>query len=233
MHHALLMTGLLLAATAVAGAEMRTWTFEQSGKTIQGEVAGFTGDTVTIKGDDGKVRSVPIAYLTASDRSFLVAERAKQWKEVEVVKLESDESARRYKKCSVRGQSVNGEILIERLPKAVEAVLNARNQQAAPIAALSQQIQNENQAVQQAKASIPSGSSGNRAYRRAVGLEHAEVNVADKDLKSARTNLAGLQKSYDAYVEKTRSQTMVKMRNTGVRYKDLAVWECFDPRKPQ
>ena len=233
MHSGLRIIGILLTATAVAGAEMRTWTFEESGKTIQGEVVGFAGEAVTLKGDDGKTRSVPIAYLTASDRSFLVAERAKQWKEVEVVKLEGDASARRYKKCSVRGQGVGGEILIERLPQSVEAILNARNQQAAPISALTQQIQNENQAVQQAKASIPAGNSGNRAYRRAVGVERAQVNMADNDLKSARTNLASLQQSYDAYVEKTRNQTIVKMRNTGVRYKELAVWECFDPRKPQ
>src|SRR3974390_2373043 len=117
MDRGLWIIGMLLAATVVARAEMRTWTFEESGKTIQGEVVGFAGEAVTLKGDDGKTRFVPIAYLTASDRSFLVAERAKQWKEVEVVKLESEESGRRYKKCSVRGQGVNGEILIERLPK--------------------------------------------------------------------------------------------------------------------
>ena len=57
--------------------------------------------------------------------------------------------------------------------------------------------------------------------------------MANQDLKSSKTNLAQLQKSYDDYVKKTRSQTIVKMRNTGVLYKTLAVWECFDPRKPQ
>jgi hypothetical protein len=141
--------------------------------------------------------------------------------------------AGRYKKCTVHGQGVSGEILIQLLPPAVEAILNTRNQQAAPIAALSQQIKNENQAVQQAKASIPTGTSGYGPYRQAVRVERAQANMAAKDLKSARTNLANLQKYYDDYVEKTKSQTMVKMRNTGVLYKSLAIWECFDPRKPQ
>lgn len=211
---------------------MRTWTFEESGKTIQAEVAGFTGDSVTLKGADGKTFAVPVAYLTGRDRVFLATERAKQWKEVEVVKLEGDESARRYKKCTVRGQGVNGEILIELLPPAVEAILNTRNQQAAQLAALSEQIKSQDQAVQQAKANIAAGAPGYASSRQAVRVERAEVTIAARDLKNARTNLANLQKSHDAYVEKTRKQTMLKMRNTGILYKKLAVWECVDPRKP-
>jgi hypothetical protein len=233
MNGDLRMIGLLLAATAVAGAEMCTWTFAESGKTVQGEVLGFTGGAITLRRTDGKTFSVPIAYLTESDRVFLVAERAKQWKEVEVVKLDGEESSGRYRKCAVHGQGVSGEILIERLPPAVEAILNARNQQAAPIAALTQRIKNENQAVQEAKAGIPVGNSGYGPYRQAVRVERAQVNVANKDLKSAKANLAQLQKSYGEYVEKTKSQTTVKMRNTGIVYKALAVWECFDPRTPQ
>jgi hypothetical protein len=233
MNTGLRVIGLLVTATAVAVAEMRTWTFEESGKTVQGEVLGFARTAVTLKGADGKTFSVPIAYLTASNRTYLAAERAKQWKEVEVFRLDGEESGGRYKKCTVHGEGVNGQILIQSLPSAVEAILNARNQRAAPIAALSQQIKNENQAVQQAKASIPTGSSGYGPYRQAVRVERAEVDMAAKGLKSARTNLANLQKSYDDYVEKTKSQTMVKMRNTGVLYKGLAMWECFDPRKPQ
>jgi hypothetical protein len=228
MNRGLLMIGLLLAATVVGGAEMRTWTFEESGKTVQGEVLGFTGDAVTLRRTDGKTFSVPIAYLTQSDRAMLVAERAKQWKEVEVVKFEGDESAGRYKKCTV-----NGEILVQRLPAAVEAILNARNQQAAPILVLSNRIKFDTQAAQQAKASVPAGASPYGRYGQAVRVERAEVKLANQDLKSSKTNLAQLQKSYDEYVEKTRSQTIVKMRNTGVLYKTLAVWECFDPRKPQ
>ena len=233
MNRGLLMIGLLLAATVVGGAEMRTWTFEESGKTVQGEVLGFTGDAVTLRRTDGKTFSVPIAYLTQSDRAMLVAERAKQWKEVEVVMFEGDESAGRYKKFTVHGQGVNGEILVQRLPAAVEAILNARNQQAAPILVLSNRIKFDTQAAQQAKASVPAGASPYGHYGQAVRVERAEVKLANQDLKSSKTNLAQLQKSYDEYVEKTRSQTIVKMRNTGVLYKTLAVWECFDPRKPQ
>jgi hypothetical protein len=227
------MIGLLLTATVVAGAEMRTWTFEESGKTVQGAVLGFTGDAVTLRRPDGKTFSVSIAYLTQTDRVILVAERAKQWKEVEVVKLEGEESAGRYKKCTVRGQGVSGEILIQRLPPPVEAILNARNQQAAPIAVLSNRIKFDTQAAQQAKASVPAGASPYGRYGQAVRVERAEVKLANQDMKSAKANLAQLQKSYDDYVEKTKSQTIVKMRNTGVVYKALAAWECFDPRKPQ
>jgi hypothetical protein len=227
------LIGLLLTATAVAGAEMRTWTFQESGKTVQGEVLGFTGDAVTLKRVDGKTFSVPIAYLTETDRVFLVAERAKQWKEVEVLKLEGEESAGHYKKCTVHGQAVSGEILVQRLPAAVEAVLNARNQQAAPILLLSNRIKLDTQAAQQAKASVPAGASPYGRYGQAVRVERAEVKSANQDLKTAKTILAQLKKSYDDSVEKTRSQTIVKMRNTGVLYKTLSVWECFDPRKPQ
>jgi len=232
MNTGLRMMGLLLVVTGVAAAEMRTWTFEQSGKTMQGEAVGFTGDAVTLRQADGKTVSVRIAYLVKDDRVYLAAERAKQWKQVEVVKLEGAESAGRYKKCSVRGTGVNGEVFIELLPSAVEALLNDRNQQATQIADLTSQIGTQSQAVQQAKASIPTGASGNRAYRYAVRAEQAQVNLEAKDLKTAQANLAQLQKAYDDSVKKTKDQAMVKMRNTGVVYKGLAVWECFDPRKP-
>jgi hypothetical protein len=95
MNGGIWIIGLLLTATAVAGAEMRTWTFSESGKTVQGEVLGFTGDAVTLKRVDAKTFSVPIAYLTETDRVFLVAARAQQWKEFEVLKLEGEESAGR------------------------------------------------------------------------------------------------------------------------------------------
>ena len=103
------MIGLLLAAAAVAAAETRTWTFEQSGKTMQAEVAGFSGEAVNLKRADGETVSVPIAYLTESDRDYLAAERTKQWKQIEVIKLDTAGSGGRYKKCTVRGSGVNGE----------------------------------------------------------------------------------------------------------------------------
>jgi hypothetical protein len=59
------------------------------------------------------------------------------------------------------------------------------------------------------------------------------VNQEAKEVKNGWTNLAELQKSYDDYLKKTKDQTTVKMRNTGVVYKGLPVWECFDPREQQ
>lgn len=232
MNTELRVLGLLLAATAMALAETRTWTFEQSGKTVQADVVAIEGDTVMLRGTDGKTNSIRIAYLTASDRAFLAAERAKQWKEVEVVQLKVGESEGHYDKCIVQGKEVKGEILIARLPSSVEAILNARNQQAVQITNLSVQIQNQNLAVQQANAALPAGTSGSRAYRQAVAAERAQVNLASKQLKEKRASLAKLQKSYDDTLKKTRSQTVVKMRNTGVALKGLPVWECYDPRRP-
>ena len=69
------MIVLLLAATTVAVAEMRTWTFEKSGKTVQGEVAGFEANSVLLKVPEGKTFSVTISYLIKSDRDYLVAKR--------------------------------------------------------------------------------------------------------------------------------------------------------------
>lgn len=218
--------GLLLAATVVAAAEMRTWTFEESGKTIQAEVVNFEGSSVTLRDADGKSYSVRISYLTESDRSYLAAERAKQWKQVEVVKLNGTEAGR-YKKCGVRGQGVGSEILVERLPQSVEIILNNRNRQAAPIADLTQQVADESRSVHDAKA-----AAGHRGRRRGR-VQRAQIKQEAQALTDDQANLAKLQKSYDDYVQKTEDQTRVKMRSTGLVYKGLAVWECRDPRRPQ
>jgi hypothetical protein len=223
----------LLTATMVGVAETRRWTFEESGKTVQAELIAFAGDAVSLKGADGKTFSVPIVYLTERDRAYLAAERPKQWKQIEVIKLDAAESAGRYQKCTVRGSGISGEIYVARLPQSVEAILNNRNQQAFQITNLSNQIESENRAVQQAKAAVPSAASGNRTYRRTVAAERAKVNAEAQDVKNARTNLAKLQKAYDDYIKTTTEQTTVKMRNTGLTSKGLPVWECFDPRKPQ
>jgi len=209
---------------------MRTWTFEQSGKTIRGEVAGFTGDAVNLKRDDGKTVSVRIAYFTDSDRAYLTAERAKQWKEVEVVSL-NGAGAGLYKRCSVSGSDVKGEILIGHLPPAVEAILDNRNQQTLQISNLTAQIEDQKSALQAANAAVPKHASGNWVHRRAAAAERASADKASGDLETSRFNLAKLQKAYDDSVKKTKDQTMVKIRNTGVVYQRLPVWECFDPRK--
>ena len=229
----LCVIGLLLVATVATAAEVRTWTFEQSGKTVQAELVAFAGDAVILKGADGKTSSVPIAYLSEGDRDYLAAERPKQWKQIEVVKLENAEPPGRYNKCTVRGTALNGEVYLQRLPPAVEAILNNRNAQATQITTLSNRIETENHAVQQAKATLPSSTQANRAYRRTVAAERAQVDQEAKDVKNARTNLSKLQKSYQDYVKKTKEQATVKMRNTGQEHKGLPVWECFDPRKPQ
>lgn len=225
--------GLLLAATSLAAAEMRTWTFQKSGKTLEGEVVGFAGKAVTLKGTDGKTVSVPISYLTNSDRAYLEAERARQWKEVEVAKLDNAGYAGTYRKCTVHGDGVNGEVYIEHLPRSVELVLQDRLKQAAPIAELSDQIEAQKRVVQEARADTPTTTPRNRAYRRAAAAQRGQLNVETSNLHGLEANRAKLQKAYDDSVQKTRKQTFVRMRNTGVVYKGLPVWECFDPRNPQ
>jgi hypothetical protein len=232
MKTALRVVGLLLAATAVAMAQMRTWTFEKSGKTMQGEVVGFAGDTVTIKRPDGQAFSVPIAYLTESNRVDLAAERVKQWKEVEVVKLEGVTSAGRYRRCIVQGKEVNGEILIQLLPASVEAILNSRNQQAAQIADLAERIENQDHAVQRADLVTPIGAGGDPAYVDAVMAQRKQVNLASLDVTDAKVNLAKLQAAYADYIDKTRAATTVKMitvkmKNIGFVYEGLPVWEIL------
>jgi SLA1 homology domain 1, SHD1 len=227
------LIGLLLAVTAATAAESRTWTFEKSGKTMEAEVAGFTSGAVALKRPDGKTFLVPTAYLSKSDQAYLAVQRARQWKAVEVVKLYSAESAGIYKKCGVRGAAVSGDIYVERLPAGVEAILDTRNQQATQISNLTAQITGENQTVHDQKAAMPKRVGRNRAHRIAVREERAEVNLENKSIKNAQANLSSLQKSHDDYVQKTKAQTVVKMRNTGIDYKGLRIWECFDPRIPQ
>ena len=85
----------LLAATAVAAADMRTWNFK-SGATIEAEIVAFPSpETVQVKRSDGKVYTLPAAYLADADRAYLDAERAKQWKEVSVDKVLGTVSAGR------------------------------------------------------------------------------------------------------------------------------------------
>ncbi len=222
--------GLLVLVTVAGLAQMRTWTFEKSGKTIQGEVVGFSGDVVNLRRADGKIYSVPIAYLTASNRTELVAERAKKWREIEVVKLEGAASGGRYKRCAVQGPDVQGDILIDLLPSTVETVLNNRAQRAARIAQLKSWIDNTTQALGPERAGF---SNTNMAtYDPMTALVYAQ-DPARLRLEEAKANLAKLQAAYDDYVAQTKAATVVKMKNTGLIYDGLAVWECFDPRKKQ
>jgi hypothetical protein len=226
--------GLLLALTAVAMADMRTWTFEKSGKTIKGEVVSFAGETVTLKLDDGKTFAVPIAYLTKSNRVDLTIARAKQWKEVDVVKVEGSFTASdREKICAVEGREVKGKILIRLLPASVEQILRNRDAQAARIAQLSNQIESQSRAVARADATTPTGAAGDPGYVSVIMAQRQQVNLAALDLDDARNTLAKLDADYAEYMEKTKFATIVKIKNTGVVFQGLPVWECPDPRKPQ
>ena len=68
--------------------------------------------------------------------------------------------------------------------------------------------------------------------RRAAAAQRGQLNAAASDLNGLQANLNKLQKAYDESVQKTKNQTMVRMRNTGIVYKGLPLWQCFDPRKP-
>jgi hypothetical protein len=182
---------------------------------------------------DGKTVSVPIVYLVESNRTDLAAERARQWKEVEVVELKGVMSAGRYKKCTMQGKEVSGEVLIQLLPASVEAILNSRNQQAAQIADLSDRIENRGRAVRRADAVTPVGAGGDPASVDAVMAQRNQVNLAIVDLDDANANLVKLQAAYADYIDKTRTARTLKMKNTGFVYQGLPVWECADPRKPQ
>lgn len=232
MNTGLRVIGLLLLATSVALAEMRTWTFEQSGNTMRAEVIGFAGDTVSLKRGDGKTVSVRISYLSESDRAYLKTERAKQWKDVELISLSGVASGGLYKRCNASGSGVKGEILVRDLPPAVEAVLNKRSEQTAQISNLTARVEADKAALHDAKATAPPKASGDWRIRRVNAAERAPITKASGELKLSQMHLAEAQKSYDQSVRNTKAQTMVKMRNTGLVYQQLSVWECADPRKP-
>ena len=212
---------VLLAATAVAAAEMRTWNFN-SGATMEAEIVGFPSpETVEVKRSDGKVYTLPTAYLNNADRAYVDAELAKQWKQVSVDKLLGTASAGRYKKCAVSGKDVGGEILVAILPSQVEAILNNRQQQQAQITNLNTRIQGDSSVAQNANAAAASG--GSRAYRNA---NRAQAKLATQDEAAAKTSLAKLKADYGEYVKKTKAATTVPMKKTGLVYEGLPVWEC-------
>ena len=229
----LCVIAVLVAATSWTRAEVRTWTFQQSGKTVEAELAGFIDNSVTLREANGKTVSVPIAFLSKGDRQYLAGHLAQQWKDVEVVKLDASTAIGRYKKCKVQGTGINGDVYIDRLPASLITVLQTRNQQAAPIEALSKEIEAQKQAVQEAKAGTPSKGLKGRAKRRAAAKQRGQVNAEASNVNALEVELARLQKSYDESVAKTKHQTTVRMRNTGVVYKGLPLWQCFDPGKPQ
>jgi len=221
---------LLLAALAVP-AQTRSLVL-QSGTNLEAQVLSIGLDSVTIRrAADGKVYSLPLAYLSASNRLELVAERAKQWQPIEVYQIEGSASAGRYQRCRVRGTNVSETILVQLLPPSIEAILNNRNQQAAQIAVLADRVEQQDWNVQRADATTPHSVSGDSDYVAFVMAQRARVNLAIVDLNQAKTNLFRLEQAYADYCDRTRAATIVQMKNTGLVYDGLQVWECFDPRK--
>jgi len=151
-------------------------------------------------------------------------------KDVEIVGM-TGVLAGQYRKYSVSGGDIKGEVLITRLPAAVEAILNDRSRQTAQISNLTAQIADQKIAVQQAKAAAKR-TSGNRYSHRVITAERAQADQASGDLSLSQVKLAELQKAYDESVKKTKSQTIVKLRNTGIVYQRLPVWEWADPQRP-
>lgn len=227
-HPRLTALALLLVTTTVASAEMRTWNLK-SGATIEAEIVAFPSpDTVLVKRSDGKMATLPAAYLADPDRAYLDSERAKQWKQVSIDKVLGTVSSGRYKKCAVTGKDVGREILVALLPSQVEAVVNSRQQQEAQITNLNSRITEDSTAVRNENESAK--TSGNRAYRRAI---QAQANLVKQDEAATKAYLAKLKANYAEYVKKTKATTTVLMKHTGLFYEGLPVWECQVSQKQQ
>jgi cell division septum initiation protein DivIVA len=217
--------GLLLAATAMACAEMRTWTLN-SGTTMEAEIVGFPdAATVKVKRSDGKIYSLPFAYVNKADQAYLAAEHAKQWKKVSIDELLGTASAGYYKKCRVSGSDVNGTILVQLVASQAEAVLNTRKQQADEIADLTSRLRNGAGGEQGSGA-----AGGGRGHRHAT---RAQAQSAAQAARDAQIRLDKLKADYAQNLKKTKGATTVLMKATGSVYDGLAVWECEDPRKAQ
>jgi hypothetical protein len=219
---------MLLAATAMAAAGMRTWHFK-SGATMEAEIVAFpTPETVEVKRSDGKVFTVSDVFLAEADRAYLGTERAKQWKQVSIDKVLGTESAGRYKKCMVSGQDVTGQILVAKLPAEVETVLNNRQEQEGQITNLNSRIQNDTSAAKDASA--PAAKRGSRAYRN---TNKAQAGLATQDEAATKASLVKLKADHAEYLKNTKATTTVLMKKTGVVYDGLPVWECQVSQKRQ
>jgi hypothetical protein len=200
MKNVVRLIGLLLLTVLVAGAATTTLTFEKSGKTIKGEVIAFAGDTVIFKDLDGNTVSIPVAYLTESDRTRLAVERAKEWKLAEVIYLL--DSVPGYHKCAayVKGEKRQGVYLIRSLPRAVESILIERKARADKLNALWKNV-------------------------NSVREEDLAGSVTEK-LYNVPPELQPTKKAFEEFVATTKSQRTVEMRCTGTTVKGVPVWEC-------
>ncbi len=224
----------LLAMASVAAAEIRTWTFEKNGRTIDGEITGFAGEAVNLRRPDGQTVSVPIAYLTASNRTEVAAQRAALWKEIEVLKLEGPVSAGgRYKKCQVIGHGIAGTILIELLPSSVEATLSSHEEEAATIADAAAGIEGRKRQIERAEALLPEETGIKATYLILLNANYADLNRLRRELKDAEAKLARLQAAHAANITNTVAARTIKAKNTGLVYERCPVWRCADPRRPE
>jgi hypothetical protein len=215
---------VLLAATLVANGAMRTWNLE-SGTTLEAEIIAFpTPDSVLVKRADGKTFTLPTAYLAPTDRAFLEAERARQWKEVTIEKILG--SVARYTKCSVSGKDVPKEILISKLPPNVETVLASKQRQETQITNLTSRIRSDLSAAKDAK-----GAAARTPNRAARNADRADARLASRDEVEAKAGLDKAKSDYADYLKKSKSDLTLRMRNTGTTYQNLAVWECQPPQK--
>jgi hypothetical protein len=218
---------VVLAATVAAAGELPTWHLK-SGSSVEAEIVAFPGpDTVEVKRSDGKVYTMPCAYLEEADLAYLAAERAKQWKEVSIDKLLDPAPTGRYWKCAVTGKSVPTTIMVALLPRQVEAVLKSRQQQDAQITNLNTRIQNDSKLARDANAAA---ARSGRAYRKA---DKAEAKLASSDETATKANLTKLKADYAANLKKTKTVTPLKMKNTGMKCEGLPVWECQVARTQQ
>jgi hypothetical protein len=191
--------GLLLAAAMVAGGQPLTLTFKETGKTVQGEVVSLDKESVVLKLTDGTTVSARLDYLIESDRAKVAKAFAEQWKEVEVYSMEGTVSF--YKKCVVSwGRGT--EVFIKLLPSAVEAILIKKKDLADQISAM-----RKSEGTYSEKWEGIDGSSGSHVH-----------------------NISPVQKSLiitlNHYNADTRMQRTVDIRNTGLVYQGIPVYEC-------
>ncbi len=60
---------LLICAASLSAANARTWT-NQAGKTIEADFVSLKGDTLVLKGANGKTYEIPLASLSEADQTF-------------------------------------------------------------------------------------------------------------------------------------------------------------------
>ena len=60
-------------------ASARTWTEAESGRTVEADLVGRTGEKVTLKRADGRTFEIAVASLSKEDRDFIAAKVIADW----------------------------------------------------------------------------------------------------------------------------------------------------------